>query len=333
MTDKKFKKPDYIELNKNLALIRDPNTSERDKDRIKQALFNRFKGMLDSYAMRIKNIEGSMEDRQSECYTMFFDILNQYDPEKEGAAKFPYYLKTYMKFYMQNLNKRKTQSRNVKDTFLLAHMHNAEKKISAEFPHLSSEEREEKLIQAFAEARLGNGTPIFNSRKDIEEKIKGYRQARLSMYGLSNPVVMQDPDGADFISTLIDPNADEGFRTLAQEQQITLIREVIENAFSGLPERTAYILTQRLLAGTLNESEGLPVKTLDVLGKELNLSKERIRQIENSAKNQLRIQFQKYARQTGVREIFGVKITQGIQEPTKTARKKPKTIEADTLEP
>ena len=107
------------------------------------------------------------------------------------------------------------------------------------------------------------------------------------------PLLLRERSIDDFI------DKDEGCRlaavladksTLSQEDQLYQkeIRFLVQAAFYSLDERERHIIRNRF--GILGGKE----LTLEEIGKSLNLSRERVRQLEREAKNKLRTTLLRY---------------------------------------
>ena len=100
-------------------------------------------------------------------------------------------------------------------------------------------------------------------------------EGRLSGSDFSlNATQASDEDGREWIDTLIDENADAAGH-VEQSKDIETLRMWLLEALSGLNERERFIVQERKLRDQ--------PRTLESLGNELNLSKERVRQLEAAA--------------------------------------------------
>jgi RNA polymerase primary sigma factor len=125
-----------------------------------------------------------------------------------------------------------------------------------------SEPSEEELVEA-----LGI-TP---------EKLKDIIKAAQDTVSLDSPV------GEEEDSTMFDFVADDRDVTLTDSVDQTLLREQLSEALSILSEREEKVIRMRF-----GLDDGNP-KTLEQVGKELKVTRERIRQIEAKALRRLRV--------------------------------------------
>ena len=107
------------------------------------------------------------------------------------------------------------------------------------------------------------------------EKVKKYSQEVIS---LDKPLSNENNDTALFGDFVVDPHG-----TLPEEELFEAERrDTIDEILSGLTPREEYVIRSRFV---FNDGDS---KTLETLGSELGLTKERIRQIERKALTKLR---------------------------------------------
>ena len=105
-------------------------------------------------------------------------------------------------------------------------------------------------------------------------------EGRLSGADFSlNATQSSDEDGREWIDTLADDSAAQS-EQVEQAKDIDTLRVWLVEAMSDLSEREQYIVRERKLRDT--------PRTLESLGNELNLSKERVRQLEAAAFGKMR---------------------------------------------
>lgn len=103
---------------------------------------------------------------------------------------------------------------------------------------------------------------------------------------LNAPARSDDASGGDILSNMPD-SADNVAVMLENAQMRRRGYEMLQSALAGLPERDREILVARRLSD--------PVATLEVLAKKYNISRERVRQIEERAYSKLRNEILKQA--------------------------------------
>ena len=108
-----------------------------------------------------------------------------------------------------------------------------------------------------------------------------------------NATQSSDDEGREWIETLEDEGAQQSSRVEA-DKDIDTLREWLVNALSGLNERERFIVRERKLRDD--------PRTLESLGNELGLSKERVRQLEAAAFGKMRKALEAQSRE--VHEFF-----------------------------
>jgi RNA polymerase primary sigma factor len=111
-------------------------------------------------------------------------------------------------------------------------------------------------------------------------RIRLYRQASKAAVSLDAPLAEGEPHR--IAEVVADPNAAAPFDRIVQENDAGLVRE----ALAGLSERETAILGLRF------GLDGAKPKTLEEIGAQFHLSRERIRQIQDQALVKMRAQIQ-----------------------------------------
>jgi RNA polymerase primary sigma factor len=111
-------------------------------------------------------------------------------------------------------------------------------------------------------------------------RIRLYRQSSKAAISLDAP--LGEDESKRIAEVVADPNAAAPFDRIVQENDAGLVRE----ALAGLSERETAILGLRF------GLDGAKPKTLEEIGTQLNLSRERIRQIQDEALTKMRAQIE-----------------------------------------
>lgn len=96
---------------------------------------------------------------------------------------------------------------------------------------------------------------------------------------LSDQPVDASPDGGPFAQSLVAPDPDPEFALATKQERLTLVK-LLRAAIPGMTRRERHILRRRFL--------GEKRASRNKIGKELGLSKERVRQLEHRALEKLR---------------------------------------------
>jgi len=145
-----------------------------------------------------------------------------------------------------------------------------------------------RLKAKFEREALGRGEEINSAeiRKSVASELQiplhdvEFMDGRLAGSDFSlNALQSQDEDGSEWIDSLED-DAEQAEIKVEQSHDRAQLREWLLHAMPSLSERERYIVRERML---LEEP-----RTLESLGEELNLSKERVRQIQAVAFQKMR---------------------------------------------
>lgn len=149
-----------------------------------------------------------------------------------------------------------------------------------------------KAIDALAERGEINPTDeeIANEMGVEVEKIGLLRQWKKDTVSLSTPL------GDDTEDTLEDLQADDSDESPVAYTERVMDHEFIMDMLADLPERTRIIFKMRYGLGDENDQEDWANEhTLEEIGEYLDLTRERIRQIEKQTLQELKIKYQKQA--------------------------------------
>jgi RNA polymerase sigma-32 factor len=131
-------------------------------------------------------------------------------------------------------------------------------------------------------ARLGDGADLTaqlaQKFQTSEDRIRSMEQ-RIDRRDVSLDAKAYRDGSVTIMDTLCDGRVDQE-RDCATAEVVRIVRERVDQAMSSLDEREKMIVSRRLL--------GAEKETLAELGKELGLSRERVRQLEQRVKTKLR---------------------------------------------
>jgi RNA polymerase sigma-32 factor len=131
-------------------------------------------------------------------------------------------------------------------------------------------------------ARLGEGVDLTaqlaKKFQTSEDRIRSMEQ-RIDGRDVSLDAKAYRDGSVTIMDTLCDGRVDQE-RDCATAEVVRIVRERVDQAMSSLDEREKMIVSRRLL--------GAEKETLAELGKELGLSRERVRQLEQRVKTKLR---------------------------------------------
>lgn len=233
-------------------------------------LINAYMRLAVSMASKYRRYGVSMPDMVQEAGVGLMKAADKFDPDR--GVRFSTYAQWWIKasiqdYLMRNYSMVRTGSTtNQKSLFF--NMKRVQAKLERDAlkdgKELDSHQMREMLAQEI-------GVPM----RDVE-----LMQGRLSGSDLSlNAVQSVDDEGREWIDTLEDTSP-QAAELVGEKVDLAKLRTWLGSAMRGLNDRERYIVAQRKL---IDEP-----RTLEHIGEELKLSKERIRQIEAAALEKLR---------------------------------------------
>lgn len=259
---------EMLDADTELALAR----AWRD-DRDEQALHRlvtAYMRLAVSMAGKYKRYGASRADLIQEAGVGLMKAADRFDPER--GVRFSTYAQWWIKasiqdYVMRNWSMVRTGSTTPQKA-LFFNMKRVESKLERE-----AQQRGETLdahqLQELVAQEIGV------SMRDVE-MMKG----RMSGGDFSlNAMQTTDEDGREWMDTLED-DSPQAAETVERNHDLDQVRNWLNEAMQALSDRERYIVAQRKLVDE--------PRTLESIGEELGLSKERIRQVENVALTKLR---------------------------------------------
>lgn len=223
-----------------------------------------------SIASKFRRYGAPMQDLVQEASVGLMKAAEKFDPDR--GVRFSTYAQWWIKasiqdYVMRNWSMVRTGSTTAQKS-LFFNLKRVQAKIEREYESLG-ETLDGKTLRNRVSEEIG--VPL----RDVE-----MMEGRLSGSDYSlNALQTSDEDSREWQDTLED-DGPHSAEIVEQSHDNTKIREWLMDAMTVLNDREKYIIAQRKLL-----DEG---RTLESIGKELDLSKERIRQIEASAITKLR---------------------------------------------
>ncbi|WP_406870009.1 RNA polymerase factor sigma-32 [Thioclava sp. 'Guangxiensis'] len=233
-------------------------------------LINAYMRLAISMAAKFRRYGAPMNDLIQEASLGLMKAAEKFDPER--GVRFSTYAVWWIKasiqeFVMRNWSMVRTGSTSSQKA-LFFNMRRVQAQIEREV-----EAEGGKIDAATLRKRVAEeiGVPL----ADVE-----MMEGRLSGSDFSlNATQSSEDEGREWVDTLEDENADTE-RTVSADQDGITLRAWLGEAMGRLTERERYIIRERRLIED--------PRTLESLGQELGLSKERIRQLEAQAFGKMR---------------------------------------------
>ena len=223
-----------------------------------------------SMASKFKRYGAPMNDLIQEASLGLMKAADKFDPDR--GVRFSTYAVWWIKasiqdYVMRNWSMVRTGSTSSQKS-LFFNLRRVQARLEREAASAGEELDRHQLRQMIA---TEVGVPLH----DVE-----MMEGRLSGSDFSlNATQSSDDEGREWIETLAD-DAAPASETVEQEKDLDTLRDWLSSAMSQLNDREQFIVRERKLRDQ--------ARTLESLGQELGLSKERVRQLEAAAFNKMR---------------------------------------------
>lgn len=223
-----------------------------------------------SMASKFRRYGAPMNDLVQEASYGLMKAAEKFDPDR--GVRFSTYAVWWIKasiqdYVMRNWSMVRTGSTSSQKS-LFFNLKRVQAKIEREAEARGEALGQEKLRELVA---VELGVPVHDVEM-MEGRLSG------SDFSLNAPQTT-DEEGREWVDILEDEGADTDYQAQARMDTDTM-REWLLGALQNLNERERLIIRERKLSDQ--------PRTLESLGEELNLSKERVRQIENAALQKMR---------------------------------------------
>jgi RNA polymerase sigma-32 factor len=227
-------------------------------------LVNAYLRLAVSMASKYRRYGADMTDLVQEAGIGLMKAAEKFDPER--GVRFSTYAVWWIKasiqdYVMRNWSLVRTGSTSSQKA-LFFNLKRVKARISREQEEQTNNVDKARLSELIA---VELGVPI----RDVE-----MMEARLSGSDYSLNAQQANDDGREWIDLLEDDSV-QSSQKVEQERDLTVLRKSLANALETLNERERKIILDRKLRDE--------PRTLESLGGELGLSKERIRQLESQA--------------------------------------------------
>lgn len=237
---------------------------ERDEQALHR-LITAYMRLAISMAAKFKRYGAPMNDLIQEAGLGLMKAADKFDPDR--GVRFSTYAVWWIKasiqdYVMRNWSMVRTGSTSSQKS-LFFNMRRVQARLEREAATEGQDLDRHQLHQLIA-AEIG--VPL----RDVE-----MMEGRLAGSDFSlNAVQSADEDGREWIDALED-DSEQAAETVENSHDTEQLREWLVTAMQSLNERERFIVRERKLRD--------PVRTLESLGQELGLSKERVRQLEAAA--------------------------------------------------
>lgn len=235
-------------------------------DRAREELIRAFIPLADRFVAPYRN-KSFYDDLRSQAFLGLLKAADRFDLAQ--PVRFSTYAQHWIRSEVSDYIRRNCSALTMKPTANTA-------RLAAHYVRLRGEANVRGIFgrqveHQFIAGRLGIGL----------ELVESYYLARFCVVGLDDPIGRNDGDSAalTLADTIPDPTPqadDTVSHTLVRESRLARLHAALER----LDPRSRYIFTQRTLID--------PIRTLEDLGNEFHVSRERIRQIEAAAMKKIR---------------------------------------------